>query len=1139
MSQQKSPHLQQIVAFFVNLSFLFQNLLAPFVFLTYAQPVQAVSSQPTTVEVSFDRTSHSFDVVAKAIQAADVTLSYQHPANQELEGLVGNLQADSAGIGQAQYFAGTKSGDQVIEHAVSQGDLNLVGTSSAGTSFNLTSHFVMKNGILWVEESSDSYTTYSVELGQTYNAPQDEKVAVTFLTLPENPGSLHIQKLKLSVEKQAELGAVSEVAYNITSDMPDGSFSYDLTLPNPAPDKEVTVQYSEDGEVFTDIEGETQNNGLISIKNLNHFTIFVVTTVSSVTSLSAPTNLGYNQNDGPGDSFALPHPATEISCGGFTSKNSISHHWTDVSDDSLVKYQRQYQVPGSSSWSGNEIYADPYSNFRVFGSSAGNQGTYNSQVRAFHDANNNNVLDASELTSSWSSNNCQITFDNQAPEKPTLAAPQNGALVSGNPGQSWNPVAGVHHYKYESFSDVGLQNKIYSETTTQTSRTVGGTQTITFWWHVQAVDAAGNASPWSDAWKLTIDNTKPTIALTNPVAGRVKGTIDIRGTVQDANPHHYWVAAYKKNGPSVFDKVQNHSTSFTNQTIYTWDTTQVEDGDYIIKFAERDAADNRTNDVVVEVTVDNHGPTAPTISFPVNGQYFQTAPILNQWTAASDPAGIKEYRIKYVYDDNHSFSGGPYRIVNGTSRQHSPTQGEQGGVTIRVQAFDTLGNEGEWSQPIKYYYDSVAPASPTNLHFLDAQGKNLGCGSFTNQLRATVDWDNVSDAVKYEYTINYPFANGSGRGQWTIFVTNSQYGGSLNQGEHIVKVRAIDAAGNASAWTNTCNLTADSIVPDVPTLSSPEDGFVTQGVAFDQTWIPVAGAHHYNYRSCLNDPTAEPCQEKYTDSYFQALKSVAAGQPDSHFWWQVQSVDAANNISEWSEAWELIIDNTKPNSVITAPYESSSSATLITNDWDGSLAGTASDSASPVSQVLLSIQRESDGQYWDGSAWVTDLETEVLFAANGTTNWNYALSNPDPDNYTIRSHAVDAAGNQENTAQLRIIYDRTIPEVTLTTSPASPDGQDGWFITEPIVTLTATDTNGVSEIQYQWGNDANWLTYTQPLPIPGQGSHLLTYRAIDQAGNISQPGLKTLLYDKNTLTHGVLNLSVSPNPTNQKEVTVK
>lgn len=106
--------------------------------------------------------------------------------------------------------------------------------------------------------------------------------------------------------------------------------------------------------------------------------------------------------------------------------------------------------------------------------------------------------------------------------------------------------------------------------------------------------------------------------------------------------------------------------------------------------------------------VDTTGPTAPSIIFPAVGQVFSSSPILNDWTEATDPSGIAKYEIEYVYSDGHTFTGGPYRetMASVTERNHAPSIGEQGGVTIRVRAYDLLGNIGAWSNSVYYIYDT-------------------------------------------------------------------------------------------------------------------------------------------------------------------------------------------------------------------------------------------------------------------------------------------------------------------------------------------------------------------------------------------------------------------------------------------------
>ena len=53
------------------------------------------------------------------------------------------------------------------------------------------------------------------------------------------------------------------------------------------------------------------------------------------------------------------------------------------------------------------------------------------------------------------------------------------------------------------------------------------------------------------------------------------------------------------------------------------------------------------------------------------------------------------------------------------------------------------------------------------------------------------------------------------------------------------------------------------------------------------------------------------------------------------------------------------------------------------------------------------------------------------------------------------------------------------------------------------VRLTASDTtSGVRLIQYLIDRDRTWHTYLAPLTVTGKGLHTVTYRAVDNAGNI-------------------------------------
>jgi hypothetical protein len=248
------------------------------------------------------------------------------------------------------------------------------------------------------------------------------------------------------------------------------------------------------------------------------------------------------------------------------------------------------------------------------------------------------------------------------------------------------------------------------------------------------------------------------------------------------------------------------------------------------------------------------------------------------------------------------------------------------------------------------------------------------------------------------------------------------------------------------------------------------------------------------------------------------------------------ATDAAGNTS--SETVTINnIDKTLPISTITT-FDLASGNTVTTNSWNGEIAGTASDSLSGVNKVELTIQNVSNNQYWNGSAWQT-AETNVT--ATETTSWTYQISSAPADGtYKITSHATDNAGNTENSYTITIVLDKTIPEVDISLNPTVGDASNGWYKTQPTITLTPADDN-FDRIEYQWDSkaEASWTSYSSPFKLEGEGAHVLYYRAIDKANNISEVGVKNIAWDQTDLEFGPQNISADPNPTSGSTSKIK
>ncbi len=116
----------------------------------------------------------------------------------------------------------------------------------------------------------------------TYSAPQNDKVKITFTKLPDTPGNILIKEIKLTPEQITETGSLTDTAYDITSDMENGTFAYNLELPIPeSVDKDsVEIKYTENVEKLDEVESlenEIVENEKVTVENIDHFTLFFVT----------------------------------------------------------------------------------------------------------------------------------------------------------------------------------------------------------------------------------------------------------------------------------------------------------------------------------------------------------------------------------------------------------------------------------------------------------------------------------------------------------------------------------------------------------------------------------------------------------------------------------------------------------------------------------------------------------------------------------------------------------------------------------------------------------------------------------------------------------------------------------------------
>lgn len=364
------------------------------------------------------------------------------------------------------------------------------------------------------------------------------------------------------------------------------------------------------------------------------------------------------------------------------------------------------------------------------------------------------------------------------------------------------------------------------------------------------------------------------------------------------------------------------------------------------------------------------------------------------------------------------------------------------------------------------------------------------------------------------------------------------------------------------------------LVPSVPGLVSPVDGYITNGEpTFDWadslTTCPLPRTISYQYESY----TDLALTSLYYRSGWLADSSITPAMSDGNYYWRVRAKDNAGYVSAFSPARLLVVDRVSPSAPtlsVTGSWTKAVEEDITNGDFSQGLTGwtTSGDiaikpsdvitNATPVASVTVTPLEGTNmvriGQT-SGSSGNQVWENRLMQSFNSgakslTLNYNlftrdyfpwddpaffirlngqeiFATSSGTVDPANILDDKARSTGWQKFAFDLSNYQDNS--KLNLSLYAGNTDGEDyqSWVYIDKVTTyfvaaplhavfhlFGGADNIGGSGIgHYQYRIDFGVWQNGADFSMPAGGSHTVEYRIMDAAGNISPISMFKVITD--------------------------
>ncbi|ENR7480094.1 BapA prefix-like domain-containing protein [Salmonella enterica] len=634
-----------------------------------------------------------------------------------------------------------------------------------------------------------------------------------------------------------------------------------------------------------------------------------------------------------------------------------------------------------------------------------------------------------------------------------------------------------------------------------------------------ATDAAGNSSPTSSVFSVTLDTqppAQPDAPLISDNVAPIIGNIGNNGATNDTTPTFSGTGEIGStiilynNGSEIGRTTvgDNGSWSFTPAAL-TPET-------YTITVTETDIAGNISPpSASVTFTLDTTAPANPVITFAEdNVGEVQDTIVSGATTDDNTPVihGTGDIGSVITLYNGSSVVGVVTVDETGTWTLPVTSALPDGIYTLTAIAADAAGNSSGVSNSFTFTVDTVPLQPPVVNEILDDVAPVTGPltdGAFTNDRQPILNGTGEPGATITIFDNGTPLgtAQVGENGSWTFPVPRN-----LSEGSHNLTVSATDPAGNTSAVSAPWTIVVDITPPAIPVLTSVVDdqpgitgnlvsGQLTNDATPTLNGRGEAGATINVYLD--GNPASIGTTTVNSDGTWSFTPQTPLANGSHTF--TLSATDPAGNSSAVSSGFVLTIDATPPAApVIASVADNTAPVTGIvpnggsTNETRPTLSGTGE------AGTTISI--------YNGSTLVGTAQVQ----ANGS--WSFTPSTSlGAGVWNLTAIATDAAGNTSSASEIRsFTIDTTAPAAPVIdtvydgTGPITGNLSSGQITDEarPVISGTreANTTirlydNGTLLAEIPADNSSSWR-YTPDASL-ATGNHVITVIAVDAAGNAS------------------------------------